>query len=130
MAMNEVYRDAVSLPWPVEEGVVSGDLVAFASGLVGVAETDAKANEAGNGFVATVRVDGVFTIPAGDNEAGVGEAATVVLPTGNVGETVELADAGTAIGTIHRVSAAGVAVALNRVNAAAAPAGGGTGGDN
>lgn len=114
MATNEVYRDAVSLPWPVEGTVASGDLVAFASGLVGVAETDAKANEAGTGFVATIRVDGVFNIPAGANAAGVGEAATVTLPTGNVGETVTLAATGDPAGTIHRVSAAGVAVALNR----------------
>lgn len=123
MSMNEVYRDAVSLPWPVEETVESGDLVAFASGLVGVAEVDAKPNEAGTGFVATIRVDGVFNIPAGDNAAGAGEAATVALPTGNVGETVALAATGAAVGTIHRVSAAGVAVALNRVSAPA-PTGG------
>lgn len=114
MSMNEVYRDAVSLPWPVEETVASGDLVAFASGLVGVAEVDAKPNEAGNGFVATIRVDGVFNIPADDNAAGIGEAATVTLPIGNVGETVTLAAAGDPAGTIHRISAAGVAVALNR----------------
>lgn len=116
MAMNEVYRDAVSLPWPVEETVASGDLVAFASGLVGVAEVNAKPNEAGNGFVATIRVDGVFNIPADDNDAGIGEAAEVTLPTGNVGETVTLVASGTGdrAGTIHRVSAAGVAVALNR----------------
>lgn len=117
MSTNEVYRDAVSLPWPVAETVASGDLVAFASGLVGVAEVDAKPNEAGTGFVATIRVDGVFNIPAGANAAGVGESATVALPTGNVGETVTLTDGVTGTdkaGTIHRVSAAGVAVALNR----------------
>lgn len=116
MSMNEVYRDAVSLPWPVEETVVSGDLVAFASGLVGVAEVSAKPNEQGTGFVATIRVDGVFNIPAGANDAGIGESAEVTLPTGNVGETVALVASGTGdkAGTIHRVSAAGVAVALNR----------------
>lgn len=116
MSMNEVYRDAVSLPWPVEEAVASGDLVAFASGLVGVAEVDAKPNEAGNGFVATIRVDGVFNIPADANDAAIGESAEVTLPAGNIGETVALVASGTGdkAGTIHRISAAGVAVALNR----------------
>lgn len=116
MAMNEIYRDAVSLPYPVDGSVASGDLVAFASGLVGVAETDAKANESATGFVATIRVDGVFAIPTGGNDAGIGESAEVTLPTGNVGETVALVASGTGdkAGTIHQVTPTSVHVALNR----------------
>lgn len=98
MAMNEIYRDAVSLPWPVAETVASGDLVVLDSGLAGVAETDAKPAE-GGGFVATLRVDGVFAFPTGDVTGGVGEAA--------------VAD-GATIGTVYNVTATSVHVALNR----------------
>lgn len=116
MALNEIYRDGVSIPYPVEETVASGDLVAFASGLVGVAETDAKPNEAGTGFVATVRADGVFGFDAGANDAGVGEAAEVTLPTGNVGETVTLVAGGTGdkAGTIVKIQGTTVFVNLGR----------------
>jgi len=112
--MNEIYRDGVSIPYPVEETVASGDLVAFASGLVGVAETDAKPNEAGDGFVATVRADGVFGFDAGANAAGVGEAASVTLPSGNVGETVTLAASGDKAGTIVKIQGTTVFVNLGR----------------
>lgn len=62
MAMNELYRDADSLPYIVEAAVESGDIVVFASGLVGVAETDAVERENGADW-ATIRTKGVFGIP-------------------------------------------------------------------
>jgi len=63
MAMNEIYKDATSLPYVVESTIVSGDLVVFASGLVGIAETDAAEREDGT-FQATVRTQrGVWAIP-------------------------------------------------------------------
>lgn len=63
MATNEIYRDADSLSYIVESTIVSGDLVVFASGLVGVAETDAVARADGT-IQATVRTGkGVWAIP-------------------------------------------------------------------
>ena len=120
MSMNEIYRDGVSLPYPVESTVKSGDLVAFASGLVGVAEVDAKLAEDGTTWMATIRHDGVFAIPAGNNASGIGEAAFIAdadIPDGNVGETVALAVEadGTKIGTVVNINDAGaVYVNLNR----------------
>ncbi len=115
MAVNEYKRDADSISVPVAETVASGDLVAAASGLVGVAEVDAKANEAGDGFVATVRMVGVFDIPADASTAGVGEAVSVTLPAGNVFETVTLAASGDKAGTVVGVAKDGtLRVALNK----------------
>lgn len=119
MSMNEIYRDGVSLPYPVESTVVSSDLVALASGLAGVAEVDAKLAEDGSTYMATIRHDGVFAIPAGDNDGAIGDPAVVVLPTGNVAETVALvaidSQTGTKIGTIVNINDEGsVYVNLNR----------------
>jgi predicted RecA/RadA family phage recombinase len=116
MSMNEIYRDGVSLPYPVASTVESGDLVAFASGLVGVAEVDAKVGEDGSTFFATIRHDGVFAIPAGANAGGIGDSALVVtLPSGNIGEAVALGATGTKIGTIVNINNDGdVYVNLNR----------------
>lgn len=71
MAVNEIYKDADSVPYPVPSTIESGDLVVFESGLVGVAETDAKAAE-GGGYVATIRTKGiwVFAFGAGALAAG------------------------------------------------------------
>lgn len=117
MALNEIKRDADSISVPVDSTVVSSDLVAAASGLVGVAETSAKPNEAGDGYVATVRTVGVFDIPVGSSTAGIGEAVEVTLPTGNVFETVTLIAEGTgsAAGTVVAVAKDGTPrVALNK----------------
>lgn len=113
MALNELYRDGVSIPYPVASTVKSGDLVAFASGLAGVAEVDAKASET-SGYVATVRAEGVFGFDKGANTGGVGDEAVVALPTGNVGETVTLAATGDKIGTIVKIQGSTVFVNLNR----------------
>lgn len=119
MSMNEIYRDGVSLSYPVASTVKSSDLVAFASGLAGVAEVDAKDADNGSGWMATIRHDGVFAIPAGDNDGAIGDPAVVVLPTGNVAETVALvaiaSETGTKIGTIVYINDEGsVYVNLNR----------------
>lgn len=118
MSMNEIYRDGVSLPYPVASTVESSDLVAFASGLVGVAEVDAKLGEDGSTYYATIRHDGVFAIPAGANAGGIGDSAlitTASVPSGNVGEAVALGATGTKIGTIVNINNDGdVYVNLNR----------------
>lgn len=70
MALNEIYRDGESIAYPVNAAVRSGMFVvlggtagatgAAATGIVGVAETDATLGEDGN-YYATLRHIGVFT---------------------------------------------------------------------
>ena len=59
MALNEVYKEAESLSYPVNSAVKSGMFVVL-GGIVGVAEIDAKLGEDGNNY-ATLRHIGVFT---------------------------------------------------------------------
>ena len=59
MALNEVYKEAESLNYPVNSAVKSGMFVVL-GGIVGVAEVDAKEGEDGNHY-ATLRHIGVFT---------------------------------------------------------------------
>lgn len=106
MATNEIYRDADSVPYPVAETVSSGDLVIFPSGLVGVAEVDAKPNEAGNGFVATIRTKGIWAFDMGTGAVGNGVAIynSAALGT-NVGVTAALTLTATdneKVGTVYR----------------------------
>jgi predicted RecA/RadA family phage recombinase len=70
MATNEIYRDGFSLSYKVNSAVESGMFVTFgatagttggaATGIVGVAETDAELGADGN-YYATLRSIGVFT---------------------------------------------------------------------
>ncbi len=70
MALNEIYRDGESISYKVNSAVESGMFVvlggtagatgAAATGVWGVAETDAKLGEDGN-YYATIRHVGVFT---------------------------------------------------------------------
>jgi len=70
MALNEIYRDGESISYKVNSAVTSGMFVvlggtagatgAAATGIVGVAETDATLGEDGN-YYATLRHIGVFT---------------------------------------------------------------------
>ena len=112
MSMNEIYRDADSVPYPVPETTKSGDLVVFASGLAGVAEVDAKPSESG-GFVATIRTKGIWVFPMG---AGVVTAGDPIYSStigsagvGAVGTLTTSADDGessptayTKVGTVYR----------------------------
>lgn len=59
MALNEIYKEADSLNYPVNAAVVSGNFVVL-GGIVGVAEIDAKLGTDGNSY-ATLRHKGVFT---------------------------------------------------------------------
>lgn len=59
MALNEVYKEADSLNYPVNAAVKSGMFVVL-GGIVGVAEVDAKEGEDGNNY-STLRHKGVFT---------------------------------------------------------------------
>lgn len=58
MALNEIYKVASELVFPVASTVVSGDLVQVGQ-VVGVAQQDAVQGEDGN-YYATLKLDGVF----------------------------------------------------------------------
>lgn len=114
MATNEIYKDADSVPYPVAGAVDSGDLVVFASGLVGVAEVDAKANEQATGFVATIRTKGIWAFPMGAGaiaagapiysstigSAGVGAVGTLTTSADDGGSPTVTAY--TKVGTVYR----------------------------
>ena len=106
MATNEIYRDADSVPYPVASDVVAGDLVVFASGLVGVAEVSAKANEAGNGYVATLRTKGIWSFAMGTGAVTAGTSiyasATPSAGVGVKGSITTTATSNTKIGTVYR----------------------------
>jgi predicted RecA/RadA family phage recombinase len=60
MALNEVYKDAQSISYVVNQSVESGDFVWLTAGIRGVAETDAELGADGS-YYATIRHSGVFT---------------------------------------------------------------------
>jgi predicted RecA/RadA family phage recombinase len=64
MALNEIYKDADSLVFPVASTVKSGDLVQVGE-LVGVAEHDAREGEDGETY-ATLRLKGAFKFETED----------------------------------------------------------------
>lgn len=104
MALNEIKRDADSISVNVTNAVESGDLVAFNSGLCGVAETDAKLNEDGATYSATIRTAGIFNLPAGSaGTPATGEAVFITPPAAGPGAPVAFAASGTKVGTIHSV---------------------------
>ena len=60
MALNEVYKDAQSIAYVVDQNIESGDFVWVSAGIRGVAETDAELGADGS-YYATIRHSGVFT---------------------------------------------------------------------
>jgi len=60
MALNEVYKDANSIAYVVDQNIESGDFVWVSAGIRGVAETDAELGADGS-YYATIRHSGVFT---------------------------------------------------------------------
>lgn len=70
MALNEIYKVASELVFPVASTVVSGDLVAVGT-LVGVAQQDAITGEDGNTY-ATLKLDGAFKFDTADDDIAVG----------------------------------------------------------
>lgn len=71
MALNEIYKEADSLNYPVNSAVNSGDFVVL-GGIVGVAEIDAKLGADG-AYYSTLRHKGVFSGTTAD-EVAVGDA--------------------------------------------------------
>jgi predicted RecA/RadA family phage recombinase len=109
MATNEIFRDGDSLPWKVASGIESGDIVVFASGLVGIAETDAVQREDG-AYWATVRTKGVWAIPVTAGTAFVAGISVYASSTPSSGLGVKGTWAGTTsasntkIGTVYRAA--------------------------
>jgi len=115
MALNEIKRDADSFSVRADSAVVSGDLVAFASGLAGIAEVDAFVGDGGL-YWTTIRTVGIFDIPVGSHSTPtIGESITITVPSAGEAEKVTLAASGTKIGTIVAIpSASLLRVAINK----------------
>jgi len=118
MALNELYRDGDSLPYAVATAAVSGDLIVFASGLVGVAETDSVERE--NGIAnATVRVKGVFGFPfTGALVAGTAiyASTTPAAGFGTVGALTTTSSGNTRVGTVIKTKGSGAGTAWVNLN--------------
>jgi predicted RecA/RadA family phage recombinase len=84
MALNEIYKVASELVFPVDSDVVSGDLVSVGT-VVGVAQQDAITGEDGNTY-ATLKLDGAFKFDTADDDIAVG-ANVYVDVDGAVTET-------------------------------------------
>lgn len=95
MALNEIYKVASELVFPVANTVVSGDLVVV-GGIVGVAQADAVTGEDGNTY-ATLKLDGVFKFETEDDFAA-GDAAYVT----SAGAVTATASGNKLIGHVHQ----------------------------
>lgn len=86
MALNEIYKYANELVFPVHASVDSGDVVAVGD-IVGVAQENALTGEDGNTY-STLKLDGAFQIPVksgdtfdvGQKAYGVANATTGIVP--------------------------------------------------
>lgn len=86
MALNEIYKYANELVFPVHTSVNSGDVVKVGD-LVGVAQEDAVTGEDGNTY-STLKLDGAFkiavksgdTFDVGQKAYGVANVTTGIVP--------------------------------------------------
>jgi predicted RecA/RadA family phage recombinase len=86
MALNEIYKYANELVFPVHTSVDSGDVVKVGD-LVGVAQEDAVTGEDGNTY-STLKLDGAFkiavksgdTFDVGQKAYGVANSTTGIVP--------------------------------------------------
>jgi predicted RecA/RadA family phage recombinase len=86
MALNEIYKYANELVFPVHTSVDSGDVVKVGD-LVGVAQNDAVTGEDGNTY-ATLKLDGAFeiavksgdTFDVGQKAYGVANSTSGIIP--------------------------------------------------
>jgi predicted RecA/RadA family phage recombinase len=93
MALNEIYKDADSLVFPVNTAVVSGNVVKVGD-IVGVAENSAVTGEDGNKY-ATLKLNGAFqmasksgdTFTVGAKAYGVANSTTGIIPEAQVSAT-------------------------------------------
>lgn len=86
MALNEIYKYANELVFPVNTAVNSGDVVKVGD-VVGVAQEDAVTGEDGNTY-STLKLDGAFkiavksgdTFDVGQKAYGVANGTTGIIP--------------------------------------------------
>ena len=86
MALNEIYKHANELVFPVHTSVDSGDVVKVGD-IVGVAQEDAVTGEDGNTY-STLKLDGAFqiavktgdTFDVGQKAYGVADSTTGIVP--------------------------------------------------
>ena len=113
MALNEIYKDANELVFPVNTAVVSGNVVKVGD-IVGVAQNDAVTGEDGNTY-ATLKLNGAFEVPfksgdtfdVGQKAYGVANGTTGVIP-----EAQESSSSAKLMGHVTKVLTATVVVRL------------------
>jgi predicted RecA/RadA family phage recombinase len=113
MALNEIYKEANELVFPVHTSVDSGDVVKVGD-LVGVAQNDAVTGEDGNTY-ATLKLNGAFEMPfksgdtfdVGQKAYGVANSTSGIIP-----EAQESSSSAKLIGHVTKVLSATVVVRL------------------
>ena len=113
MALNEIYKDANELVFPVNSSVVKGNVVKVGD-LVGVAQNTAVTGEDGNKY-ATLKLTGGIeiafksgdTFDVGQKAYGVANATTGIVP-----EAQESSTSAKLLGHVVKVTASTVIVRL------------------
>ena len=113
MALNEIYKEANELVFPVHTSVDSGDVVKVGD-MVGVAQNDAVTGEDGNTY-ATLKLNGAFEVPfksgdtfdVGQKAYGVANGTSGIIP-----EAQESSSSTKLIGHVTKVLTATVVVRL------------------
>lgn len=113
MALNEIYKDANELVFPVHTSVVKGNVVKVGD-LVGVAQNTAVTGEDGNKY-ATLKLSGGIeiafksgdTFDVGQKAYGVANATTGIVP-----EAQESSTSAKLLGHVVKVTASTVIVRL------------------
>lgn len=113
MALNEIYKDANELVFPVNTAVVKGNVVKVGD-IVGVAQNTAVTGEDGNKY-ATLKLNGAFeiafksgdTFDVGQKAYGVANSTTGVIP-----EAQESLTSAKLLGHVIKVTASTVIVRL------------------
>ena len=104
MALNEIYKYANELVFPVHSSVVSGDVVKVGD-IVGVAQNDAVTGEDGNTY-ATLKLDGAIKIAVKSGDTfDVGQKAYGVAngTSGKIAEVQESATSAKLVGHVVKV---------------------------
>lgn len=113
MALNEIYKDANELVFPVNAAIVKGDFVKVGD-IVGVAQNTAVTGEDGNKY-ATLKLNGAFEIAFKSGDTfDVGQKAYGVAnaTTGKIAEVQESATSAKLVGHVIKVTATTAIVRL------------------
>lgn len=111
MALNEIYKVASELVFPVNSAVVSGDLVQVGE-VVGVAQQDAITGEDGNTY-ATLKLDGVFAFDeTSGSTLAVGDVAYGTAAATGIIASVDDVNTGKVLGHVTKVGSSQIHVRL------------------